>query len=83
MHCNGKCYLKKQLNKIDDSKQNEKELPNLVSKLKSIDNFIMQQETACVTPKIILFSQNKYRKFSQVALLSGHYGTPFHPPQFS
>lgn len=83
MHCDGKCYLKKELNKVDDSKQDGKDLPNTVLKLTSIDNFIVQQETVCITTKIIFFSQNNYRKLSGIVLLPGHYGTPFHPPKFS
>lgn len=82
MHCNGKCYLGKQLNKVEEEKKNQKDIPFTILKLKSLDNFIFQGNECRLIAKIFFQKQNSFFRYSQI-VLPGYRSYPFRPPDFS
>ena len=83
MHCNGKCYLKKQLNKVDEERANEKEIPFKILKLQSLDNFIGQFNHCFIGKNYLLLKQKSFCDYSFFFLLPGHHNTFFHPPELT
>jgi hypothetical protein len=83
MHCNGKCYLNKQLKKADEAESNKNGLPNSILKLKSVDLFVLQNHSWCFGN--YLFSSEKSTptyNYKSLILLTGYYNSLFRPPKF-
>jgi hypothetical protein len=82
MKCCGKCYLKKQLNKIEKSDDNKKSTPNSILKLKAFDNFIIQQYNCYSLKYFYAILQKKPFLSYSFTLLTGHQNSLFRPPKF-
>ncbi len=82
MHCDGKCYLKKQLEKIDEQKANQNNIPFAILKLKPVDNFIVDYSNFDISKKFLSSHQPTAPRHYSFVLLPGHYNSPFHPPEF-
>lgn len=86
MHCNGKCYLAKQLKKIDDDLAKKKEEKNKTeSNLKSVKNSEYQHQE--IIFQLIVLSQN-LRKEKNNFHFQDNYNysflkSYFHPPSIS
>ncbi len=81
MHCNGKCYLNKQLKKADNTESDNKGIPNAILKLKSIDLFVLHNLSWSFGN--YLFSSDKSTPtYKSLILLPGYYNSFFRPPKF-
>jgi len=81
LHCNGKCYLNKQLKKADDTESDNKSIPNAILKLKSVDLFVLQNHNWSFGS--YLFSSDKSTPiYSSLNLLTGYQNSLFQPPKF-
>lgn len=83
MHCNGKCHLAKQLEKVEDTKQEKSKFPTEIFKFKSVDNFLIQEFQFTYRK---LFKKERTKKsvpFSSIPLSSGHLKRIYQPPEFS
>ena len=81
LHCNGKCHLKKQLDNVDETEKEQKQVPNFLKEKTEILYF--QNKSLYAFSKKSMFDRNhelnKYRKH----FYSSSYLTDiFHPPKF-
>lgn len=81
MHCDGKCYLNKQLKKVEEKETDKNSFPNSILKLKSVDNFVIEIAEWNLNSNPILFIKNSF-KTSFFTLLTGHQNSLFQPPEF-
>ncbi|MEO8110333.1 MAG: hypothetical protein ABI594_09880 [Ginsengibacter sp.] len=80
LHCNGKCYLQKQLNKADTGSR-QKEMPLSVSRERHIDNFIVENNyRPCFAYKV---HQSQHAVCVSGLLLPGHLHSFLQPPDFN
>lgn len=80
MHCDGKCYLAKQLKKTEEKEASKDNLPSSIMKLKTFDSFIIHRN--CLSTEIglsLLFK--KLSENNSCKLLTGFQNPPFHPPE--
>jgi hypothetical protein len=77
-HCNGKCFLKKQMKRLDQSDNSKSESPTVK---------IEKTEVLCILPKFINISytvfraeKESYLPFDAWPLLPAHIPSVFHPP---
>lgn len=82
MKCCGKCYLNKQLKKVDQNESNSKGFPVSIFKIKSIDNFILNNtkyfsNSITIDPNEIV-SYSYYNKNISI----GYLNSLFRPPKF-
>jgi hypothetical protein len=83
MHCNGKCHLAKQLEKVEETKQEKSKFPTEIFKYKFVDNFIFQEfQTAY---KNNYFSKIKLKIIipKSFPLSSGYLKDIYQPPKCS
>ena len=83
MHCNGKCYLTKQLEKVEETKQEKSKFPTEIFKYKFVDNFIFQEFQLAY--KYDYFSKIKLKIIipKSFSLSSGYLKDIYQPPKFS
>lgn len=81
MHCNGKCYLYKQLKKAEEAENAKNSLPTSIPKFKSIDNFVFQNYDWKPYFTLVTAIQNTNANYSS-NLLIGHQNSLFRPPKF-
>lgn len=82
MHCNGKCYLKKQLKKVDDTEHKQNSGPESKSENTPLVVFIIpavSQPAAGFSDPGVLQHYSNYRSIIGVNTLKDI----FHPPQHS
>lgn len=82
MHCNGKCYLMKQLKKIEEPKSDDKNLPNSISKLKTIDYFIVTNYDFKLKEFDFLKSHRLVSLHHSFLLSKGYLKSLYRPPEF-
>jgi len=81
MHCNGKCHLSKQLEKVDETKQDKSKFPTEIFKFKYVDNFIFKDFQ--ISYKNNYYSKNKL-KFcfpKSFSLSNGYLKEIYQPPE--
>lgn len=82
MHCNGKCYLAKKLQKLEQEKEEKKPVPRIPYKLKSTEcvfsdlNYYSASTSSYLSP----ISQTQFFKYA-VQVTTSHISGVFHPPQ--
>ena len=81
MHCNGKCYLFKQLQKATEKENDKNSLPTSIPKFKSVDNFVIQNYDWNLENQSIILRQPSYKNYSS-NLTIGHQNSFFRPPEF-
>lgn len=79
MHCDGKCYLYKQLKKAEENQKSN--LPNSIPKLKFIDQFVVVDYKWNFGIPLHPFQKIKFTNYSS-NLLIGYENSIFRPPQF-
>ena len=81
MHCNGKCYLYKQLKKAEEKEAEKNSLPNSIPKFKSVDSFIvLNHDWRTIFPSYLTYKQKHVSYKSN--LLIGYQNSLFRPPEF-
>lgn len=81
MHCNGKCYLYKQLKKAEEIENQKNSLPNSIPKFKSVDNFIIENHDWKTNFSLVRTFKKKHLNYS-FTLLIGIQNSLFRPPEF-
>lgn len=81
MHCNGKCYLNKQLQKADDTESDKKNIPNAILKLKTVDLFVFQSRN-CNFGNYLFLLDKSTPAYNSLSLLTGYQTSLFRPPKF-
>lgn len=81
MHCNGKCYLYKQLKKAEEKEAEKNSLPNSIPKFKSVDSFIIENYDWKTNFSLVKTYKQKYVNYSS-NLLIGYQNSLFRPPEF-
>jgi len=80
MHCNGKCYLYRQLKKAADEEAATNRIPATILKLKTIDRFIVA--TSSWQWRYEMLPTKKDRNIvSETVVLEGYANALFRPPQ--
>ena len=79
MHCNGKCYLKKQLNKATDNQQ--REIPASFYQQKLIDNFIVENIYRHLFA--VRVAGHASLRYTSGILAAGYYQSLLQPPDVS
>lgn len=77
MHCNGKCHLKKELNKAE---KKERSPANPVNEKKEIQLFSERNISLDLLSSVVLISDNTLSDYS-FHLSDKHLDSIFHPPQ--
>lgn len=81
MHCNGKCYLNKQLKKAGQQETSTSSHPSSLLKFKSIDPYILTIQTWNVQ-RNLLFTINLLGNNNFLDLSTGHRFPLLQPPDF-
>lgn len=81
MHCNGKCYLYKQLKKAEEEEKTKNSLPNAIPKFKLVDNFIAQNQDWKIVFTLLSIQKLQFIDYSS-NLLIGFENSIFRPPKF-
>ena len=81
MHCNGKCYLYKQLKKAEEKEAEKNSLPNSIPKFKSVNSFIIENYDWKTNFSLVTTYKQKYVNYSS-NLLIGYQNSLFRPPEF-
>jgi len=81
MHCNGKCYLYKQLQKSSEKEIDKNSLPISLPKFKSVDDFVTQNYDWRPKNTLVLLRQHSFENYSSI-LTIGCQNTLFRPPKF-
>lgn len=82
MKCSGKCYLKKQLNKIEEQDEDKKNSPLTILQLKTVDNFIVQQyPNHNYSSSFTALQQNCFLHYNLIEV-EGYLTSLFRPPKF-
>lgn len=80
LHCDGKCYLAKQLKKLEQEEKKNQPVPKMPLKLKeTVWNLDSQIITSFERPEIRIPEENAYFFYQNRELISFS-GTTFHPP---
>jgi hypothetical protein len=83
MHCNGKCYLMKQLKTVETPNEGTKNIPSTILKLKTSNPFILSKHYYNLK-EAALWNNHDPLWFSGFFLLSkGFLNSIDHPPEFS
>lgn len=82
MHCDGKCYLRKQLNKVEGNTDDKKNVSVSILKLKSVDSFVIRSYNFDIPKHIIKAEQNKPLTNAVFSLLKGYQNALLRPPEF-
>jgi len=82
MKCCGKCYLNKQLKKVDQGESNSKDFPFSIFKIKSIDNFILNSTKYFYNSIIIDPSEIIGYSYYDRNICNGCLNSLFRPPKF-
>jgi len=77
MKCNGKCYLKKQFKKADET-DNNSQIPDAIKNIAELHPFIGSASLKLLFDTCISFSSASCTD----ALASSHLLAVFHPPEF-
>lgn len=81
LHCDGKCYLAKQLKKLEQEEKKNQPVPKMPLKLKeNVWNSYSQATTDFETNTIELLSEQTTDFFYQNTELNSFSGSVFHPP---
>lgn len=78
LHCNGKCYLKKQLKKVDDNTTNDKEAPAKKTKNQLPEYIASSNQLAIFTTTV---ETVQHKTFYNNTYYHHHLSSVFHPPQ--
>ena len=81
MHCNGKCYLYKQLKKAEEEENAKNSLPNAIPKFKLVDNFIAQNQDLNIVFTLLSMQKPQFTDYSSNVLI-GYGNSIFRPPEF-
>jgi len=81
MHCNGKCYLYKQLQKAEEKAKEKSSLPNSIPKFKLVSSFVVENNNWSIGTRIVNLQIPLYSSTSS-SLLTGFTKTLFKPPPF-
>ena len=79
MHCDGKCYLYKQLKKAEEKQKSN--LPNSIPKLKFVDQFVVVDYKWNIAILPHPFQKKFFSNYSS-NLLIGYGNSLFRPPEF-
>ena len=82
MHCNGECYLMKQLKKVDNSQDTNKNFPNSIVKLKTFDHFIVSKYVFKLNESGILKKHEQNSLNHSFSLSKGYLRSLYRPPEF-
>lgn len=81
MHCEGKCYLEKQLLEIDSSEEQQPLHNNVLNQLESLFYaVIIDNDTPEINQNVIAESSPNY-SFLSLHLMPGYFSPLFTPPQ--
>lgn len=81
MHCNGKCYLYKQMKQAEEEENTKNSLPNAIPKFKSVDNFVFKKYDWNIGFSLLYFEKTKFTSYYS-NLLIGKQNSIFRPPKF-
>lgn len=83
LHCDGKCYLRKQLAKLEEKSTDKNNIPVSVLNLKTIDDFVLQDDSNLL--KNYFFTSNckhSISRYSDFNIQKGYKNSVFRPPIF-
>lgn len=83
LHCDGKCYLRKQLAKLEEKSTDKNNIPVSVLSLKTIDDFVFEDNSNTLKKYFFTSKSNhSISKYPDFNIQKGYKNSVFRPPIF-